>query len=584
MKIRAEKYKIDSAVIDLIGREFRFDHAKGLAEWIKNSVDAYTVEGTPDEDQEIVVIISLNQKKKIQKIEVLDFVGMTKKKIDDAFKIWFDPKASKLDGDGKEKEVKTLGGHGNGGKFYMREMFETSELLTYRNGKINGFGFDSEKKYGAGEDFDDSYVTLEKALEMSELKVYDAVIQQFHGRLQTNRRFSVVRGINPRRAGKTNYLTGLIDKLVSHSQTRRIISRKKVYLYFPSNKRIQLLAGPQVKPKRGFEKEFQFICPEYLEYEGNEIHMYEKEPIRLKLLTSEEPLKGSNFKGMNSIDFLGEVGVIASYEIEQLGYFKASNFSEFLYGECSANAMEDKYVRNDREKFVEDGVTRALIAWVRSKVEEICVMMDNEQKKNRKTLDLEKSSDYNTLLNKWKNRFLEKILKAALGGLGDHGIDGGFSDDLNFSTLHKDTRSSDRRKTTGSKGGSKEKRANNFPEVLLSGKDTDPFSPDGRSFECAPRHPAIYQRPIDRQNGIYWINTSKEYANLILNSAGVESSRWKDYLFNRYMEIIVNEVVDRLGKQELELTGATVTNEISTTISNMMDAAVEDLNQFLFGD
>ena len=40
--------------------------------------------------------------------------------------------------------IKTLGGHGNGGKFYMRGMFEESFLITFRNGKINGFRFDSE--------------------------------------------------------------------------------------------------------------------------------------------------------------------------------------------------------------------------------------------------------------------------------------------------------------------------------------------------------------------------------------------------------------------------------------------------------
>ena len=41
MPIKVQPFVIDVAVLDLIGNEFRFDHAKGLAEWLKNSSDAY---------------------------------------------------------------------------------------------------------------------------------------------------------------------------------------------------------------------------------------------------------------------------------------------------------------------------------------------------------------------------------------------------------------------------------------------------------------------------------------------------------------------------------------------------------------
>lgn len=48
MNIQVEKHVIDEAVLDLIGKAFRFDHAKGIAEWIKNSIDAYNLANTPD--------------------------------------------------------------------------------------------------------------------------------------------------------------------------------------------------------------------------------------------------------------------------------------------------------------------------------------------------------------------------------------------------------------------------------------------------------------------------------------------------------------------------------------------------------
>ena len=46
-----------------------------------------------------------------------------------------------LGAQGSATTVKTLGGHGNGGKFYMRQMFGESKLVTYLDGKINIFGF-----------------------------------------------------------------------------------------------------------------------------------------------------------------------------------------------------------------------------------------------------------------------------------------------------------------------------------------------------------------------------------------------------------------------------------------------------------
>lgn len=46
MSINVQPFVIDEAVLDLIGNEFKFDHAKGLAEWIKNSCDAYLREET----------------------------------------------------------------------------------------------------------------------------------------------------------------------------------------------------------------------------------------------------------------------------------------------------------------------------------------------------------------------------------------------------------------------------------------------------------------------------------------------------------------------------------------------------------
>src|SRR5882724_3056878 len=142
MAIKVQPFVIDDAVLDLIGIEFKFDHAKGLAEWLKNSCDAYLRDKTPDDEQFIIVRLVEGGNGHLSRIECIDFVGMTKKQIDDAFKRFFDPQAAKKGA--KDAQIKTLGGHGNGGKFYMRQMFKTAQAITFRNGKLNIFGFNTK--------------------------------------------------------------------------------------------------------------------------------------------------------------------------------------------------------------------------------------------------------------------------------------------------------------------------------------------------------------------------------------------------------------------------------------------------------
>jgi len=154
-KINEQPNVFDDHLLEIIGREFKFDHAKGFGEWIKNSVDAYNREtnadGSPkyaDDDQ--YVYLRLRPKTAVSPVifECVDFVGMTHEEIDNAFKRWGDPNAAS-----RGKGRRFLGGHGNGGKFYMRQMFTESRFITYRNGKLNVFGFNTRKRYG----FDPNY-------------------------------------------------------------------------------------------------------------------------------------------------------------------------------------------------------------------------------------------------------------------------------------------------------------------------------------------------------------------------------------------------------------------------------------------
>src|SRR5213596_3365057 len=87
---------------------------------------------------------------------------MRKQQIDDAFKRFLDPEAAKKGA--KQAQLKTLGGHGNGGKFYMRQMFKTSRAITYRDGRLNVFGFNAKGEYGFEDGFEDKKMPPQAAM------------------------------------------------------------------------------------------------------------------------------------------------------------------------------------------------------------------------------------------------------------------------------------------------------------------------------------------------------------------------------------------------------------------------------------
>src|SRR5665213_4620697 len=106
-KITETPHVFDDHLLNVIGNEFKFDHAKGLAEWLKNSADAYNREDVNDEDQ--YIFIRMKQKSFVApaRFECIDFVGMTHDEIENAFKRWGDPQAASR---GKSKK-NILGGH-----------------------------------------------------------------------------------------------------------------------------------------------------------------------------------------------------------------------------------------------------------------------------------------------------------------------------------------------------------------------------------------------------------------------------------------------------------------------------------------
>lgn len=599
-KIQEEANVIDDHLLDIIGASFNFDHVKGLSEWLKNSVDAYRRAGLADKDQEVYFRFT-DGKKGDAVIECIDFNGMTAVDIEKALKRWGDPEASKRG----VKNLKTFGGHGNGGKFYMRQMFSGSYFITYKDGLLNVFGFSENKKYGFAKDYKNKGVLPEEALKFAGLNA-GYVPKHIKEKIKAGKTgFTVVRGIGPVSMPNMIKVSFIINHLVSHPQSQRILARIPSKVIYNETVFTDKLTSEQLPPLPGFEYIEPITIPKKLVYETHhdriEIEMAnDKYPAgMLKLRTSEQPMiRNSKHGELNRIDIIGELGVIGSYKLHELGNVTYMPQYVFIYGELECPILEEPSrdsVQNDRAKLIENPTTKALLEWVSEQVVALCKKIADEERKEREKKMKDISSTLNGFLNQWKDKFMSKIIAEVLAGEGPApGIGGGFTGGGGGFTPGPNPNPNPNPNPepnpdpggdgSGEGGGDTPKKTKRSPKVLLSDFDPDPFEPY-EPISLTPRHPAVYQRPKDYEEGVYWINTSAPLAKSILDRYDQNHPRWRDYLFQRYVDIFVKEALTNLEKRDpAEFNAANVDTTISEIVQRIHQAASDELGSFLFED
>jgi len=586
MSIIPQKTEINAkTALDLIGRDFNFNHSKGIAELLKNSYDAYLNDSIPKSQQKIIVSFKIKNNDYVNEISVIDFCGMSKSKIDKGFIHWFDKKASKLNKKGSKTLVKTLGGHGNGGKFYMRQMFRESNLITYLDGKINIFGFNKNKDYGYMDGYKNKTVGVADAIKIAGINRF--VSKQVMKKLDDGKcGFTIVRGTSLKKGKASScYKMKILDELLINPQARSVIEFSNVYFQQDDNER-KLTSRP-IDPHPDFIDPIVINAPKSINTLDGIINVTSdnyQTPPKLILRTSSFPLKGPKYSNINRIDFVGESGVVGNYLINKLGNFSSGN-TDFIYGECQVKILEDpknNHVRNDREKLIESPLSNAIISWVIEEIEKLAFKMAEKSKNKQRKNDLKNTADLNRILNTWKNQFLKNVLIEQLFGDGqEFGVGGNTIDDFIIGSKKGKQSGKKAKKKKGETGGEKSRKASGFPEVLVSSQDPDPQFGDGRLFDCDERHHAVHQRPWDVQNNIFWINTNKPIASRIIEEYGSESPRWRNYLFQMYNDIIIKEAIELLYKKDIP-SADDINNKIDEAISLMQEKAVSDLDEFLF--
>lgn len=592
MAIVAEPNVIVDDILDTFGRGFAYDHPKGLAEWIKNSVDAYMNAEVKDEEQVLLVELDERKPKKTSIFKIIDFAGMTCEDIEQAFKRWGDTKAAKRNA---RRRKATLGGHGNGGKFYMRQGFETSYFVTYKNGRLSIYGFNKEKQYGFEKNRRDVEMSLEDALLVADINV-DELPDIARHRLQQSQGFTVVVGRHPQNFQTKATARKLLGKLTDHPQARRLIAHRPVFARINATAPWTRLVAKEPEPRPDFAEEIVTDIPMTLtNIDGDEHVLRDSEYPEASLIlnTSKESLRHS---GADRIDIIGEIGVLASYSTAELGLRYAPQ-GEFIHGECFCPKLEDpdeSCVENEREKLVNNPKARTLLAWVRDRVDELAQNLGEADAKEKQAADLSQSSAFNELLNQWKNQFMPTLMAQLFGGPGEgsgfggdgSGSGGGGGDERGPVDPDPNPEPNPDPDGGGDEGGAggEKKTGPRAPTVLLSNFDADPLDLMAPPVVCSERQPAVYQRYQDVAEGIYWINTQRPMADRIIRDFGVESTRWRDYLFQRYQEIILKESIRQLEKRQGELSADLIDQHIDELYTKLQDQAYDDLQDFLFDE
>ena len=209
-------------------------HEQGLPEWLKNANTAYANANAASEDR--VLTLLFGGKGERGYIAVLDHVGMTVEDIETRFSDWGNPEAYL--GQAAPDEV-VEGGHGNGGKCYMTQMFEShSYLCTVRGTRGSKYGFNGDdpnpgyfpdKQRGRGFPVSKPVDELRRAL--NEIAVDFACLPD-EAKTAAARRdgFTLAVGIGPRNFGHKEAAEKLVESVVAHPQSLITIQRTRVFV------------------------------------------------------------------------------------------------------------------------------------------------------------------------------------------------------------------------------------------------------------------------------------------------------------------------------------------------------------------
>jgi hypothetical protein len=516
--------RISPDLLDTIGRQFGFKHGKGIAEWLKNSLDNYLrlrdqgAESLSGGWPVYLCLIDGRGRATGPNLAVVDFGGASFSDVETFFLHWGDRSAAILGG--AAAGVAVTGGHGNGGKFYMREMWRGgARFLTWKSGKATSLVVDyadvvRQRRDGMTGSWEikDQPMGWEDALEaalpesddlggaamliahleetaprlVAELNAGVRGLTVVVGRAAKQLRSAndVVRG-----SGRWNHQK-LVDEILEAPQARRPIRELSISVFVNGELKLARLEPRTIEEDPDWPSVELSVPAEAVPGSAEA-----GESIgTLKVRKAAEQLIAGR-KDENALYINDRLGnPIASYPVRELPLPGHSPVATFLQGELQLTFPDvEALVNNDRERLIASPQTTAILAWVGERIWERAKAIEAADAAQERNAELAEAAELNQDLNQHAQRFLEQLQTEMLvdfiddaggGGPGRSGRGTGGT-----GTGHGgDSRREDGRGGGTGDGGTKEipgstetVRRPSFPRVLLSGHDPDPARTDGLS-------------------------------------------------------------------------------------------------------
>lgn len=411
----------EQGAVGIICAAFR-SHESGQPEWLKNASDVYRRLDLPKDESIILFLFRNGTPTRPSVVGCIDFGGMTTADIETKFRIWADPDASLAD-DGTATE----GGHGNGGKCYMTQLFTSHSLThTVKDGRGNRYGFVGgnpqsgyfpNNKEGRGYVVSNTRRELENVLQEFDLSI-SALPNDALEALKRSDGFTAVmgfgaKGYEHRKVPAKQWL----ENLQGHQQAKAAIEQNRVFV-FSSGKALNNgseLSLPKIEPLDAAPLPHEIAVPKQLpnpDENGEMLDTGSVEGSKLVLRTSKKQMTHS-LKSRHTIHGSTLAGRTTGYwEVRELS---RAAYSYHIYGELILDSL-DEYRQNDRKHHSSSPLIAAIQTWLSEQIDEYSsdfVKIDRLQATEEEKDELRR---LNEMLDHWKNEYLQN--EFGLGGQG----------------------------------------------------------------------------------------------------------------------------------------------------------------------
>ena len=607
--------RISPDLLDTIGRSFKFRHGKGVAEWLKNSLDAYLRSVAQGRESRsggwpvLLWIMNGDKGKRGPNLAVIDFSGASFDQLDQFFLHWGDTTAATLGGTARPGGL--TGGHGNGGKFYMREMWKHgARFLTWKDGRLSSLVVDKVEPGSTGywerksQRVRDWRHALRAAFPEEDGLMSPNDLLAHLNRLdpdlireldQEARGLSVVLGRTAKQVLSSNDLVRgkkwdsqrLVDAILASPQARRPIRELYVHVVIDAGQSRRLKAENVVD-----DPEWP---PRTIELSGNLINRDQSTIGRLTVRKASERLVGK-LKDRNGV-------VVLDQQANPVGWYPMSELAvplvparRFLHGDVQLDfpGLAD-IVHNDRERLIPGEQTVGILSGIAKAFTQRIEEIEEAERRQGENTRLESAVLLNDSLNEHARRFLQKLESEVFtdfvedpggGGTGPaesgngRSGNGNGSGDRNGAGDEKGKGDAD-----SANGGNRKHRRPKFPQVLLSGVDADPTKLSGESKRLSKMDPPLYQDDEDRRFNIWWINASHPFAAIALEHGGARGKVFRSHQLFMFRDVVQREAMRMLQRREAEMALDRLETELDEISNKFLgDLPIDVVELFVNGE